>query len=167
MVNVYLMNLATNEGAWLNDLPLSNQEILDFIKEHNISTALNEEFIIADAECEGFELQIEQYDSIWEINKALHIFCELDEYQQDIVNAYMEANGNSLQHFYFALEELDNLILEPSVKTEEDLGYFLTECVFTEKIFESFKYYFNYESYGRDYILNAGATLTSYGCLFN
>ena len=167
MVNLYLMNLATYEGAWLNDLPLSKQEILDFIEEHNISTTLNEEFIIADAECDGFELQISQYDSIWEVNEALHTFCELDEYQQDIVNAYMEVNGNSLQYFYFALEELDNLILEPSVKTEEDLGYFLTEYIFTDKIFEAFKYYFNYESYGRDYILNAGATLTSYGCLFN
>ena len=165
MVNLFLMNLGTNEGAWLNSLPLDEEEISSFIRKHRISTPLDEEFIIADYESDDCPLTINEYSNVWQINQALMEFAELDEEQQLLVKAYMENHSGSIDGFYEALEVMDSIGFDSSIEDYTDLGYFLTEGLFDSKD-SILSTYFDYEAYGRDYCWSGYADITSYGCLF-
>ena len=165
MVNTFLMNLSTNEGKWLNDLPLEEEDITSFIRENRISTPLNEEFIIADYETDDCPLTINEYSNVWQINEVLTEFLELDEEQQLLVKAYMEYHSESIDGFYEALEVMDNIYFDSSIQSYYDLGCHLTEGLFDSKD-SIFSTYFDYEAYGRDYCWSGYADITSYGCLF-
>lgn len=165
MLNVFLMNLGTGEGQWLNHLPLNDEEILSFIVDNEISTHLNEEYIIADYETEDFSISINEYSSIWELNQALNLYLELDTEQQLMVQAYMEFHSNSINGFFEALEMLDQIGFDSSIEDYSDLGYLLAEGLFSQKD-SVIERYFDYEAYGRDYCLSGYADITSFGCLF-
>ena len=80
MISVFLMNLGTNDGAWI-DLPVDRKELSAFIRTNRISTPINEEYIIADFENEDFPISICEYTSVWELNEIAEEFFNLEDYE--------------------------------------------------------------------------------------
>ena len=94
MISVYLMNLGTGNGGWI-DLPVDRKELSSFIRTNRISTPIDEEYIIADYENEDFPISISEYTSVWELNDMAEDFFNLEEYEQEVIKAYMECCSSS------------------------------------------------------------------------
>lgn len=166
MISVFLMNLGTYNGEWVN-LPMEEKELKDFIRSHHISTPIYEEFIIADFENEDFPVSINEYSSVWELNELADMFFALEEYEQELVKAYMECCNSSVSDVRAIMEDHDNLCLIGDIEDEYDLGYYLIDDTLAMiKNLDTIVRYFDYEAFGRDCLLEGNIYLTSYGCLF-
>lgn len=163
---IYLENLVTENGDWLA-FPLDEEEITNFIVEKKISTNFNPEYRIADYMFDGCDLQVSEFDDVYRINELLERFYQLDRYEQAKVNAYMEINFNSVDTFEQAMDSLDRYELVEDISTDEELGIYCADGLFTQDIPRVFENYFDFEAYGRDARIEGYATFTKYGCLFN
>lgn len=166
MISVFLMNLGTNAGAWVN-LPMDSEELSSFIRTNRISTPINEEYIIADYENEDFPITISEYTSVWELNEMAEDFFNLDEGEQEAIRAYMESCSSSFSEIKALIEDHDDLYFVPDIKNIYDLGHFLIEDTLAMiKNLDTIVRYFDYEAFGRDCLLEGNMHLTSLGCLF-
>lgn len=166
MISVYLMNLATSNGGWI-DLPADRKELSSFIRSNRISTPINEEYIIADFENEDFPISICEYTSVWELNEIAEEFFNLEDYEQEVIKAYMESCSSSFGEVKELIEDHDDFFLVSDIQDAYDLGYYLMEDTLSMiKNFDTVVRYFNYEAFGRDCLLEGNMYLTSYGCLF-
>lgn len=106
-------------GSWL-PLPLDPDYLVEFLNK--IATELGDddpEWAIHDVSVDGLDLDISEYDDILELNDLVNELCDLDEYDIEVVAAYIEATGNTLRE---ALDELDDLVYYPGY-TLEDVAY--------------------------------------------
>lgn len=166
MISVFLMNLGTCNGEWVN-LPMDKEELSAFIRIHQISTPLDEEYIIADFENEDFPVSISEYSSVWELNELADMFFALEEYEQELIKAYMECCNSSVSDVRAIMEDHDDLCLISDIEDEYDLGYYLIEDTLAMiKNLDTIVRYFDYQAFGRDCLLEGNMHLTSYGCLF-
>lgn len=158
MINVYITNLGKyNEGyligKWLK-LPASDEEIEEVLKEIGIDGVRYEEYFFTDWECiEGIE--ISEYSSLEELNKAAEILEGLTEEEIKICECLMKNEGCSLEK---ALEEKNqrmilNLEDETSIDSYSNLAYAYIENIYgdvNELDKETLARYFDFESFGRD-----------------
>lgn len=166
MINIYLQNYGTGAGSWLS-LPADEDDIKEFIKEHKISTSLNEEFFIADIDCsdDDLDLNVSEYDNVFEINEVITEYEELDSYEKDVVVAYMELQSSYLSGLRDAIDNIDSCSLLTDVEDYYDLGVYMSEGLFTKET-TLFEQYFDYTAYGRDIMLGSSSGFTSKGFLF-
>lgn len=166
MISVFLMNLGTNAGAWVN-LPMDSGELSSFIRTNRISTPIHEEYIIADYENEDFPITISEYTSVWELNEMAEDFFNLDEDEQEVIRAYMESCSSSFSEVKTLIEDHDDLFLVSDIEDAYDLGHYLIEDTLAMiKNLDTIVRYFDYEAFGRDCLLEGNMHLTSFGCLF-
>ncbi len=166
MISVFLMNLGTGDGAWVN-LPMDSEELSSFIRTNRISTRINEEYIIADYENEDFPITITEYTSVWELNKMAEEFFNLEDYEQEVIKAYMECCSSSFSEVKTLIEDHDDLYLVSDIEDTYDLGQYLIEDTLAMiKNLDTIVRYFDYEAFGRDCLLEGNMYLTSFGCLF-
>lgn len=166
MISVYLMNLGTNDGAWI-DLPVDRRELSTFIRTNRISTPSNEEYIIADYENEDFPISVTEYTSVWELNDMAESFFNLEEYEQEVIKAYMECCSSSFDEVKSLIEDHEDLYLVSDIEDTYDLGMYLIEDTLAMiKNLDTIVRYFDYEAFGQDCLLNGNMYLTSFGCLF-
>lgn len=166
MISVFLMNLGTGDGAWVN-LPMDSEELSSFIRTNKISTRINEEYIIADYENEDFPITITEYTSVWELNEMAEEFFNLEDYEQEVIKAYMECCSSSFSEVKTLIEDHDDLFLVSDIEDAYDLGHYLIEDTLAMiKNLDTIVRYFDYEAFGRDCLLEGNMYLTSFGCLF-
>lgn len=166
MISVFLMNLGTGNGAWV-DLPMDNKELSSFIRTNRISTPINEEYIITDYENEDFPITITEYTSVWELNKMAEEFFKLEDYEQEVIKAYMECCSSSFSEVKALIEDHEDLYLVSDIEDTYDLGMYLIEDTLAMiKNLDTIVRYFDYEAFGRDCLLGGNMYLTSFGCLF-
>ena len=166
MISIYLMNLGTGNGGWI-DLPADRKELSDFIRTNRISTPIDEEYIIADYENEDFPISISEYTSVWELNDMATDFFNLEEYEQEVIKAYMECCSSSFAEIKALIEDHEDFYLVSDIEDTYDLGHYLIEDTLAMiKNLDTIVRYFDYQAFGRDCLLEGNMHLTSYGCLF-
>ena len=166
MISVYLENLATYNGAWVN-LPMEEKELKHFIRNHRIATPIHEEYIITAYENEDFPISISEYTSVFELNEIVEEFYSLEDYEQELIKAYMECCSSSMGEVRELIQDHDNLYLMEDIEDEYDLGYYLIDDTLAMiKNLDTIVRYFDYEAFGRDCLLEGNIYLTSFGCLF-
>ena len=171
MIKVALTNLGKyNEGElvykWL-ELPCTDEEFRDALKDIGIDGKRYEEYFISDYETDIEGLRIGEYTDIEELNNAANEYELLSDSEQDKVKAIIEAEG--IYSLREVLDSVDDYELIPDVDSDYDLGYYYVHEVgcYDLKAIGDLANYIDYESYGWDCRLDGGGSYTSYGYLYN
>lgn len=166
MLKIALTNLGKyNEGyliyKWL-ELPATEDEIEEAKEAIGINEQY-EEWFITDYETDIEGLKVGEYEDLEALNELAERYENLDEYDQDIVQAIIEGEGYDLEEALDVLES-GNYSFYPDVNDEEDLGYYVVdEGLFGVEIPDSLQAYIDYESIGRDWRINGAGSFTSKG----
>ncbi|AWK51070.1 antirestriction protein ArdA [Clostridium beijerinckii] len=158
MINVYITNLGKyNEGdligKWL-ELPATDEEIENVLKEIGIDGVLYEEYFFTDWEViDGIE--IKEYSSLKELNEIAGTLENLNEVDLEICQCLMKNENCTLDE---AMEKKDNRIiinLEKNTMIDEcsNLAYSYINEIYgdvSDLSRETLERYFDFKSFGRD-----------------
>ena len=150
MLNIYLTNLGKyNEGMlvgeWL-ELPATDEEI-EAVKTRIGINEQYEEWFITDYETDVDGLTVGEYDNLDELNEL----AEVIEEDAEGVAALMYFGYNTAEKIADKLCDLIRIEGSAHMSMDESIGWYYAEEMGTlDAIPEHLKYYFNYESYGRD-----------------
>lgn len=152
-IRIALTNLgAYNEGTlrfvWLN-LPASEEELEEAyeaigIGEEDGCGGVYEEVFITDYEA---PFAIGEYDSIEDLNEKAETLTALDEWELEIVKAYMECYDNDV---FRAIDALDDCIWYPNTTLEELAEELLTEDLNCAGVPDWVYNYIDFSGYARD-----------------
>ncbi len=148
-------------GEWIT---LPHEDIYGALDE--IADALGEddpEFAIHDFEyTTEIDLRdIDEMESIIELNEEMERMAALDIHQQEVYSAAIEIWGQS----EVDPENIDDYSLHTDIHTDYDLGYYLIHETgeFNLGGIKELSHYFDYETYGRDVRWDSDGGFTSYG----
>lgn len=158
MINVYITNLGKyNEGyligKWL-ELPATDEEIENVLKEIGIDGVLYEEYFFTDWEViDG--IPISEYSSLKELNEIAETLENLNEVELKICQGLMKNENCTLDE---AMEKKDNRIiinLEKNTILDEcsNLAYSYINEIYgdvSDLSREILERYFDFKSFGRD-----------------
>ena len=122
LLNIYIANLTAYNsgylvGEWLS-LPATEEEIAETLER--IGCGENgAEHAIHDYESD-FDIHIDEYDDIDELNELAQELADLDEYEQNKVFAYLEAISSNIDE---AFRHADCCELYENCESLEDLAY--------------------------------------------
>ena len=156
MFRVFITNLGKyNEGElvgkWL-DLPCEDIEselasfgVSDEPDEHG---NYYEEYFITDFE-NDYGYKVGEYDSLDDLNEIAEELENLDEYEKEVVNAFIE-NGSDIEEALDGLRDGDYMVFS-NCSDMTDVAYqYIEETGLLNDIPEGLRNYFDYEAYGRD-----------------
>ena len=164
LLNIYIANLAAYNsgylvGEWLN-LPATDEEIAETLER--IGCGENgAEHAIHDYESD-FDIHVDEYDNIDELNELAQELADLDEYEQNKIFAYMEAISSNITE---AIENADRCELYENCESLEDLARELVSEGCFGNIPDSITNYIDYDAIARDLDFD-GYYSTSYGVLY-
>lgn len=164
---IFLTNLGKyNEGElvgkWL-DVPFTDQELENTLKEIGIDGEKYEEYFISDYETDISYFEIDEYENLDELNNLIYEYERLYDGEAETVNAIMEVYNYNL---YEAIDRLDDFTLYPDIKDDYDLGYYWaveSGCYDINTENNPLLNYIDYEAFGRDIRLENGGCHTNYG----
>lgn len=158
-VKIYLTNLGKyNEGEligeWLS-LPASEEEIEKTLANIGISDEPDEngryyeEWFITDYES-NIGISIGEYDDVYALNSTLE---EIEDADETAVRVLLE-DGYDLDEVADKIDDVCYICTPSTFETDEEAVayYFIHECGCLD-IPENLQNYFDYESYGRDIML--------------
>lgn len=162
MIKIALTNLGKyNEGrlvyTWL-ELPASNEELAAAFEEIGINEQY-EEFFISDYETDLEGLKIGEYENVEKLNEIAEAFEALSAYDQEHLQAYIEASGYSLEE---SLECFEDRSVFYSGMELIDVAYELIDELYN--LPEIAQRYFDYKAFARDLSFE-GYTETSHGTI--
>ena len=166
MLRVFLTNLGKyNEGElvgeWL-ELPATEEEVQAAFRMVGIDGVEYEEYFFSDWETDIEGLRLGEYMNLEELNELAAKYEDLQDWEQELVQAIMELKGCDLEE---AIEARDQYSLYPDIHTEEDLGhYWLFEAGICD-IPDNLACYIDCEKFGRDVTMEADGGFTSKGWL--
>lgn len=143
MLKGFITNLSKyNEGQligeWI-DFPISEDELEAVFQRIGINEEY-EEFFFTDWECD-FDTGLGEYESIEDINQLAE---DLEAADEEIVEAYIEATGDSLRE---ALDNANDAIWYPGYTLEEVAEEYVNDC---HNLPEFALRYFDFEAFARD-----------------
>lgn len=156
MFRVFITNLGKyNEGEligkWL-DLPcddieeeLSSIGVSDEPAENGI---YYEEYFITDYE-NDYGYRVGEYDSLEELNEIAEELEDLDEYDKEIINAFIE-NGSDIEEALDGLRDEKYMIFSNCSDMTDVAEQYAEEIGLLDRIPEDLRFYFDFEAYGRD-----------------
>lgn len=160
--NLEMYNRAIICGSWFK-LGDTEENSKSFIVENVKSESENPSIFISDFKQEDILYKPSQFKNVFKLNELVGDFYELEQEEQDLVNAIMEAG------FEYDLEKAmkcrDCYYLNTEIQTETELGYYLIEELETCQIPDFIKCYIDYEAFGRDEQINSNGVFTMYGYL--
>lgn len=138
----YKYNCGSLQGAWV-DLTLfeTHEEFMNFCKElHKDET--DPEYMFQDTDLEYvFNNMISECGIDKEVFKAIEMYSDLQEYQKELLAAYMEGSG---LRFFEAIENYeDNFITE-------NIDAYMYECLEEQGITQFYLSYFDFDKFQRD-----------------
>lgn len=151
---IALTNLGKyNEGelvfTWLS-VPFTSEELEEaFDKIEVASNTEYEEYFISDYETDIEGLKIHEYENLDELNDLLERIESLDSYEVEVLEAIIEARGESLESALETIEKSDYIYYSNIYSYEELAEQFVEEGLFGE-IPEHLASYIDYEKIGRD-----------------
>ena len=156
MFRVFITNLGKyNEGElvgkWL-DLPCEDIEkelaSIGVSDEPDENGNYYEEYFITDYE-NDYGYKVGEYDSLDELNEIAEELENLDEWDKEIVNAFIE-NGSDIEEALDGLRDGDYMVFS-NCSDMTDVAYqYIEETGLLNDIPEGLRNYFDYEAYGRD-----------------
>lgn len=156
MFRVFITNLGKyNEGKligkWL-DLPCEDIESelssIGVSEEPDENGVYYEEYFITDYE-NDYGYKVGEYDSLDDLNEIAEELENLDEYEKEVVNAFIE-NGSDIEEALDRLRD-GNYMVFSNCSDMTDVAYqYIEETGLLNDIPEGLRNYFDYEAYGRD-----------------
>ena len=156
MFRVFITNLGKyNEGElvgkWL-DLPCEDIESelasIGVSDEPDENGVYYEEYFITDYE-NDYNYKVGEYDSLDELNEIAEELENLDEWDKEIVNAFIE-NGSDIEEALDGLRDGDYMVFS-NCSDMTDVAYqYIEETGLLNDIPEGLRNYFDYEAYGRN-----------------
>ena len=167
------METGEQGGVWLA-MPATAEQLHDAMKSVGITADNPQDFIIngfANTEDCPFDvpLAVIQSGSMDELNylgNLLSMQSDEDSAKFAAAVTHGERAGN-LKDLINLAQNLDCYWLYPTVRTEEDYGYYLIDELDELELPEEAKKYFMYEDYGRDAAINDGGMFTEQGYVYN
>lgn len=129
-------------GFWV-DLPCNLSETLERLSKSTGEELSEMEVFINDYDSEIDGLEISENDSILRLNELAETLEKLDEYDLEVVEALIEAEGYSIEE---AIEKIDDCTYYSGYTLEE----LATELVADMGLPEFAERYFDYEAFARD-----------------
>ena len=156
MFRVFITNLGKyNEGElvgkWL-DLPCEDIESelasIGVSDEPDENGNYYEEYFITDFE-NDYNYKVGEYDSLDNLNEIAEELENLDDYDREVVNAFIE-NGSDIEKALDGLRDGDYMVFS-NCSDMTDVAYqYIEETGLLNDIPEGLRNYFDYEAYGRD-----------------
>ena len=156
MFRVFITNLGKyNEGKligkWL-DLPCKDIESelasIGVSDEPDENGNYYEEYFITDFE-NDYNYKVGEYDSLDNLNEIAEELENLDDYDREVVNAFIE-NGSNIEEALDGLRDGDYMVFS-NCSDMTDVAYqYIEETGLINDIPEGLRNYFDYEAYGRD-----------------
>lgn len=163
MLNIFITNLGKyNEGELVGEwvkLPVSEEELETVFECIEINEEY-EEYFITDYETDITGLKVGEYDSIEDLNELAETLEDLDEYEREIVEA-MISEDYDLEK---ALEKKDDCVIYHDCNDMSDVAeQYAEETGLLDNIPENLRYYFDFETYGRDMKIEGTFVFTNNG----
>ena len=167
------METGEQGGVWLA-MPATAEQLHNAMRSVGITADNPQDFVIngfANTEDCPFDvpLAVIQSGSMDELNylgNLLSIQSDEDRAKFAAAVTHGERAGN-LKDLINLAQNLDCYWLYPTVRTEEDYGYYLIDELDELELPEEAKKYFMYEDYGRDAAINDGGLFTEQGYVYN
>ena len=166
MIKIFLTNLGLyNEGIlsgeWL-ELPTTDEKI-EALKLRTGYDEEHEEYFITDYETDVDGLKIGEYDNIEELNEL----AELIEEDPEIVAALMYYGYDTAEEIKEHWDNVTYCTTPSGFESDESaIGYYYAEELACLDIPENLKNYFDYESYGRDIMLEGNFYTAESGAIY-
>ena len=94
---------------------------------------------------------------MFELNELVERLASLEEWELEVVEAYLESTGDTLEEALNCIETGDYSMYD--ARDEEELGYYIVEQgLFGVGVPEALQDYVDYEAIGRDFVLTSGGT---------
>ena len=154
MLNIYLTNLGLyNEGIlsgeWVT-LPATDEEI-EAVKARTGYDEAHEEYFITDYESDVSGLTVGEYDDIDELNEL----AEAIEEDPTAAEALIYFGYDSADEIRDNIDNISYITTPEGSETEDfAVGYYYAKELGCIDIPENIECYFDYESYGRDIMLD-------------
>jgi antirestriction protein len=166
MLKVALTNLGKyNEGElvyqWL-ELPATDEEIVRAMWAIGMDGEEYEEYFISDYETDIEGLEVGEYENLDELNSLVERYEDLGEYDQEAVQAIMEAEGYNFEESLDKVEQ--GYFTFYSGQSLEDVAYEMVDEGLFGDIADNLKNYIDYEAIARDIRLD-GYSETKYGVI--
>ena len=160
-------------GVWLS-MPTTTEQLHEAMKSVGITAKNPQDFFIngfANTEQQPFDvpLPVIQSASLDELNYLGNLLSMLgDEDREKFAAAVTlgEYAGN-IKDLINLAQNLDCYWLYPTVRSEEDYGYYLIDELDELELPEEAKKYFKYEEYGRDAVSKDKGQFTEQGYIYN
>ncbi len=173
--DAYVQNLSSYVSGTLRSamlqFPTTTEMVQQCLSKIGVDGLRCEEIIITDYTITIPELQpiLGEYASIDELN---YLACRIQEMSGSERVKFVAAvkhgeYGSSLADVINLTYNLDCYDLMPSVKTYEEYGQHLVDTRRDFYIPQKARFYFDYEAYGQDTVINEGGDFTPYGYIRN
>lgn len=173
--DAYVQNLSSytrhiHSGATLS-FPTTTEAVQRCLAEIGVDGLRCEEIIITDYKITvpGIRPILGEFASIDELNYLAHRIQGMSETERvKFVAAVKHGEyGGNITDAINLTYNLDCYDLLSSVMSYEDYGQYLVDNRRDFYIPQKARFYFDYESYGRDTVINEGGDLTPYGYIWN
>lgn len=170
MNSIFIANLGKyNEGEMIGDwfeLGQDEEDLQSFLEDVVGINEEYEEWFIADTDLSDFDMDIHIYADIFSLNQMFIRYVQLNSSEKELVQAIIEA-GYYNNYIDDAIDNMDNYTLYSDIETEFDIGYAMVNewGIYDTSQIENLANYIDYQSLGRDLILEGSGTLTSKGFL--
>lgn len=129
-------------GQWV-DLPTTEEELGEAIQ--NAQTADCEEVIISDSE----GINCNEYSNIFEVNERAEEIDNLDDYEQEILEALTD-EGYNFEEALNIVTQGDYMYYDDCYNMTDVAMQYIEETGLLHYVPEHLQNYFDYEAYGRD-----------------
>ena len=172
LFEAYITNLGKyNEGELVGEtlkFPTTTEEVQALLKRIGVDGVRYEEFFITsfDGDVLGLYDYLTEYENLDELNHLACLLSELDQSDLEKFEAVIDSgeHTSSVADLINLTQNLDCYEFYSDIESEEDLGRYYTEDL---NIPAELKDYFDYESYGRDVLINEGGHLAPGGYVLN
>lgn len=143
-------------GTWVDVTPstdfdsIKSEITVEALTEGVISDEDEAEFMISDYESESYPFTIGEYDDMEDLVDMVEQLESFSDEEADIITTIMHDLGYSLEEAVEIVQDSE-YIMYSGCNNMTDVAYQVVEdCGYLEQIPENLRYYFGYESFGRD-----------------
>ena len=148
IVDLDAYNRGEFEAEWIS-LPTSFENLQDIVMRH--TNGGKTDYAIYDYMTD-LAVEIDKDTDVFKLNELVERLCSLEEWELEVVEAYLEATGGTLGEAVSCVETGDYSIYD--AEDEEELGYYIVRMgLFDVEVPESLECYLDYEAIGRDFAL--------------
>jgi len=146
IVDLDAYNRGEFEAEWIS-LPTSFENLQDIVMRH--TNGGKTDYAIYDYMTD-LAVEIDKDTDVFKLNELVERLCSLEEWELEVVEAYLEATGGTLGEAVRCVETGAYDIYE--ARDEAELGYYVVERTpFGADVPEELRDYLDYEAIGRDF----------------